>query len=427
MMMKIKGIGILTLSIVLSLGSCKDKVYNKYLANSPIYTSFENFRKSIRMESPHELTVKGNIYLKDDYLFITEPDKGVHIIDNSNPSAPNNIGFLKITGNTGIVIKGNYLYANALIDLVVIDISNISTPKEVARLKDVFPNTILLPTYNPDYPIAKIDKMLGIVTAFEVKEVKQDADDTYNNCYGCELTTNTGVIATADGGNFTNNNGQQQGVSGSITKMTLIDNYLYVMENNKLIPIDISNPFEPKNSEGVYIWRTVETLFATQNHIFMGTTNGMLIYETSNPNSPTEKSVINHVEACDPVVVQGNYAYVTVRSGNTCAGTLNQLDVIDITDLSSPILKESFQFINPHGLGIDGTNLFICDGSAGLKVLDATNPLTSGNQLIKTFDNIQATDIIPFNNIAIVIGDDGIYQYDYSDIQNLTLLSTINF
>jgi len=423
-----KKVIITTVALLLILVSCKDKVYNRFLANSPIYTSFEEFRSSIKLEAPHALTTKGGIYIKDNYLFVTEPNNGVHIIDNSNPSAPNPIGFLKITGNTGIIIKDNYLYANALIDLVVIDVSIISNPKEVGRLKNVFPNTLPLPSYDPNYPIAHIDPSLGIVTGFEVKEVEQDVDDNYSNSYGNQFNiAQNEYVAFVDGGGSSGNTIQSQGISGSITKMTLIDNHIYVMEHYNLMPIDISNPLEPKASTPVSIWRDVETLFAAQNHIFMGTTTGMLIYETSNPNSPTQRSVINHVDACDPVVVQGDYAYVTVRSGTTCAGTFNQLDVIDITDLDTPLLKESFEFTNPHGLGIDGTNLFICDGSAGLKVLDATNPLTCGNQLINTFSDIQATDIIPFNDIAIVIGDHGIYQYDYSDIQNLNLLSTINF
>lgn len=422
-----KNIILATLTLLLTFTSCKDKIHSKYLANSPIYTSFESFRSSIELESPHDLTTKGGIYIKDNYLFVTEPSNGVHIIDNSNPSAPNNLGFLKITGNTGIVIKGNYLYANALIDLVVIDISDVLNPKEVGRLENVFPNSLPLPDYNSDYPIAQIDRTLGIVTGFEIKEVTQEVDDSYSNCYGCEYTTTQNNIDVFSADVNSSLSTQSQGISGSITKMTLIDDYLYVLEESKLYSINISNATIPTSNDGVSVWRNVETLFAAQNHIFMGTTTGMLIYETSNPNNPTERSVINHVEACDPVVVQGDYAYVTVRSGTRCGGEINQLDVIDITNLDTPVLKESFEFTNPHGLGIDGTSLFICDGSAGLKVLDATNPLTCGNQLISTFSDIQATDIIPFNSTAIVIGDDGIYQYDYTDIQNLTLLSTINF
>ena len=60
-------------------------------------------------------------------------------------------------------------------------------------------------------------------------------------------------------------------------------------------------------------------------------------------------------------------------------------------------------------------------------MFDASNPERSGDNLIKRFKNIEATDVIPINGIAMVIGDDGIYQYDYSDTENLSLLSTILF
>jgi hypothetical protein len=131
--------------------------------------------------------------------------------------------------------------------------------------------------------------------------------------------------------------------------------------------------------------------------------------------------------ACDPVVVKGNYAYVTVRSGRTCGGEINQLDVVDITNLSSPFIARSYNMHNPHGLGVDGNLLFICDGTVGLKVFNNTNPLEVGDHLMHQFQNIQATDIIPHNNIAIMIGNDGLYQYDYSNPNAIQLLSKIPF
>lgn len=417
-------ITILALSLILVLGSCKDKIYNKYLANIPVYTSYEEFRASVKFEQPHELTTKGGIYIKDDYLFVSEPNEGIHFIDNSNPSSPNNVGFLRIIGNTGLAIKGDYLYANALIDLVVIDVSDLSSPKEVARIKDVFPAA--LPQTESQHPISEIDKNLGVVTSFEINEVKEETtDDVFSGCPNCEVfVTNEALFDNSMGGNSTGN----QGISGSITKITIVNDYLYVMESNVLVPFNISNPLNPQNKNGVSTWRTVETLFANNGNIYMGTTTGMMIYSTTNPDVPNHISTITHMRACDPVVVQGDYAYVTVRSGGTrCGGEINQLDIIDISDINYPILKQSFQMKNPHGLGVDGSTLFICDGDAGLKIFDATNPLTCGDQLIKKFGNIQATDIIPFNDIAIVIGDDGIYQYDYSDNQNLVLLSKIKF
>jgi hypothetical protein len=423
-MMKIKIVGTIALTLFLILGSCKDKIYNKYLANTPIYTSYEEFRSSVKFEQPHELNTKGGIYIKDDYLFVSEPNEGIHFINNSNPSSPSNEGFLRVIGNTGLAIKDNYLYANALIDLVVIDISDLTNPKEVARVKDVFPAA--LPQTLTQHPISEVDKNLGVVTSFEIKEVKEETtDNVFVGCINCQTFTSS---ETAFIDNSSSNGSSGQGISGSITKITIVNDYLYVMESNVLVPINILNPLIPQNKEGVSTWRTVETLFANNSNIYMGTTTGMMIYGTNNPEVPDHISTVTHMRACDPVVVQGNYAYVTVRSGGTnCAGELNQLDVIDISDVYFPELKESFLMKNPHGLGIDGSMLFICDGDAGLKIFDASNPLTVGSQMIENFGNIQATDIIPFNDIAIVIGDDGIYQYDYSDNQNLVLLSKIKF
>jgi hypothetical protein len=80
---------------------------------------------------------------------------------------------------------------------------------------------------------------------------------------------------------------------------------------------------------------------------------------------------------------------------------------------------------NPHGLGKDGNTLFICDGTAGLKVFDATNPTSISSTPVVAVSNIQATDVIPFNNHLLMIGDDGLYQYDYSNVQHISLLSRI--
>jgi hypothetical protein len=80
---------------------------------------------------------------------------------------------------------------------------------------------------------------------------------------------------------------------------------------------------------------------------------------------------------------------------------------------------------NPHGLGKSGDLLFICDGNAGLKIYNASNPLTIGSRLIYTYPNINAFDVIPIGNILVMIGENGLYQYSYSDIQNISLLSKI--
>jgi len=80
---------------------------------------------------------------------------------------------------------------------------------------------------------------------------------------------------------------------------------------------------------------------------------------------------------------------------------------------------------NPHGLGKDGDLLFLCDGSSGLKIYDASDPKLITNNLIYSYPDIIAYDVIPISNVLVLIGADGMFQYGYSDVKNIKLLSTI--
>ena len=80
---------------------------------------------------------------------------------------------------------------------------------------------------------------------------------------------------------------------------------------------------------------------------------------------------------------------------------------------------------NPHGLGIDHNTLFICDGSDGLKAFDATDINTIDQNQIAHYKDISALDVIPLGNILMLIGKDGIFQFDYSNPKDMKILSKI--
>jgi hypothetical protein len=149
----------------------------------------------------------------------------------------------------------------------------------------------------------------------------------------------------------------------------------------------------------------------------------MFIYDNSNPSSPEYRSSFMHVTACDPVVVNDDYAFVTLRSGTRCEGFNNQLDVINIENLNSPWLVKTYPMQNPHGLGIDGNTLFICEGDYGLKVFDISDVNDISSNQLEHFPDINSFDVIPYEKVLLMIGEDGFYQYDYSDLKNIRLLS----
>ena len=143
---------------LMSIVSCKDSSieYRKYMANVPQYMSYSDMRKSVKSTAAYPIQSSGKIYIKDNYLFVNEKYKGIHVFDNSNPASPVNLTFIDIPGNVDLAVRGNFLYADNYVDLVVIDISNISQPVEVSRIKDIFPYTI--PETIDVYPISAIDK-----------------------------------------------------------------------------------------------------------------------------------------------------------------------------------------------------------------------------------------------------------------------------
>ena len=113
------------------------------------------------------------------------------------------------------------------------------------------------------------------------------------------------------------------------------------------------------------------------------------------------------------------------RSGNRCNNLQNLLEVIDISSIANPYLVKSYPMFNPHGLGIDGTLLFICDGKAGLKIYDRTDPMAILANQIAHYPDFDTFDVIPMNGILMLVGEGGIYQYDYSDPKNIFQISHI--
>ena len=72
-------------------------------------------------------------------LLVNDQGKGIHIYDNSNPSNPQEVSFIGIPGNMDFSVRGGYLYADNITDMVVVNISNPAVPTYTNRVKDVYP------------------------------------------------------------------------------------------------------------------------------------------------------------------------------------------------------------------------------------------------------------------------------------------------
>jgi hypothetical protein len=404
------------------LVSCDETVYKIYTGNAPIYMSYEDLRSSVVTEQNVNLENPGKIYFKDDYIFIVEEQKGIHVFDNSNPSSPVKKTFIKVPGVVDISVSGNILYADSFVDLVVLDLHDINNIHEVARAKDILPYVV--PPVDNSYPMACIDQKKGVVIDWEVKEIKEKE---YHDWFPVKTYWEDGVYydKVNAGGASSGVSGSGVGAGGSMARFGIKGDVLYVLTQNGIKTFDITSKTNPNSVGETYVGWDSETMFLTNKYMFIGTSTGMIIYDISIPLSPNYISNFSHARSCDPVVVDDTLAYISLRTGTTCGGSSNMLNVVNIKDISLPKLVMSYSLTNPYGLGKDGDLLFICDGSAGLKIFDASDPKKITDHLIKNYTGIMAYDVIPVGDLLILIGDNGLYQYDYSDVMNISLLSSI--
>mgnify|MGYP001180904487 CR=1 FL=1 len=401
--------------------ACNDRTtqFITYEANVPVYMAYDEFRASFQKSAPAEIYHPGKMYFKDGYLFVNEYGKGIHVIDNSNPANPEKVAFYEIPGNVDMAIRGNILFADSYIDLLAIDIADINNPVEIDRIENVFPE--IVPEGDLWYPYAMVDKSKGVIVDWEVKKITEKMEDyTYG---GVLFRGEMSFMLSADAAvNWTGGSG----TGGSMARFMLNEEYLYVIAvPTRLKTVDITTASEMAVIDSVDMPRNMETLFRLEENLFVGTTTGMLIFDLVDPKKPAYVSAYDHIRACDPVVVDGQYAYVTLRTGNMCNNGSNLLEVVDISSIANPYLVKSYPMFNPHGLGTDGELLFVCDGAAGLKIYNKTNPMAIITSQVAHYPDFDTYDVIPMNGILMLVGKGGIYQYDYSDPENIVQISHI--
>lgn len=407
-------ISLLTLCTAFIFQSClKDKMLYTYTIARPVYEQKSVVYANIRSNAPQQVEHPGKIYLYGNYIFLSEVDKGVHIIDNSNPANPVRKAFINIPGNLDIAVKGNTLYADLYMDMVVVDISDPLAARFVRYLSGVFP-----------------DRYTGYGFTSDTSKVIVDwirKDTTVNQSDYLSIYKNEDVLMYASSsGSFSNQSGAASnptGVAGSMARMSIVGDYLYCVNNYNLLSYQLSVPTDPQKTATNNLGWGIETIYPFRNKLFIGSNTGMFIYDITNPAVPVREGQFTHARACDPVITDGNYAYVTLRDGTTCSGTSNQLDVVDVSNMSAPFLLKTYNLTHPNGLAKSGNYLYICDGRDGLKVFDATAP--SSLSLKKHISGMSTYDAIAWNDNLLVVSDDGLYQYDISNPVSPALRSKI--
>ncbi len=288
----------LTLSALFSacLKDTCDKTYT-YSYFKPEYKTTAEVKANIKSNTPKEVQNPGKIFILGKYLFLNEMDKGIHIIDNSNPSSPKNVAFIDIPGNLDMAVKGNTLYADLYTDLVTIDVTD--------------PLNVVVKKYNEGvFPFrAYINGFYGDTTKVIVDWVKRDTTVTEScsgNSWWLDDSLNGRVFfmaqANSSAGGSSKSSVSPIGKGGSMARFAIVNNRMYTVSDADLGVFNISSPNDPSfnNKVNINTWG-IETIFPFKNKLFIGSQSGMFIYNINNPDNPVLAGQFAHVQSCDPV------------------------------------------------------------------------------------------------------------------------------
>jgi len=399
----------LFLSVSCSKEDKPDGEYADYLVARPITMTRAEFQNSVEVIGPKPVEESGKIYAYGNYVFINDKYKGVHVIDNSDPSSPKKIAFIKIAGNVDISVKGDYLYADSLTDLIVLDISDLNHIRIVKRLYNVLADHVVWPAEADIFEYGDIDYENEVLLGWELATERRRVEETplwRDDVLFAEVASDAGI-----------------GQGGSLARFRIVGDYLYAVDSHTINIFNIGELENPQELPDLNAGFDIETVFSQGDYLFLGSMRGMYIYGITDPAHPEFISEFQHGTACDPVVVDGSHAFVTLRGGNACGATESGLFVIDISNLTQPVLQASYPMDEPYGLGVRDNKLFVCDGQSGLKVFDKSE--VEQLRPLNQFTDLTAYDVIPLQQCLLVVGDGNLYQYSYLE-DDLKWISTFS-
>lgn len=326
---------------------------------------------------PSVINYPGKIWLQNNLLLVNDLYTGVHFFDISDPRNPQRLYFLTISNNVDIAVKNNILYADSYGHLLAYDITVLTNPVLVSVQSnavgfpvDVFAWNLGDDTMEPGF----FDFLMG---------------------FGCSCAA---VDYASDG----------VSTGGSTARFSIAGNVLYTLKDGSAIQaFDITDPAHPQSLPEADIseW-DAQTLFPYQDKLFVGTMNGMLIYDISNPIQPRRISQFVHARASDPVIVHSDVAYFTLQ--NAMDYPWNRLEAVFLNDYTNLLPLTQVSLYNPLGLAAQGDYLYVCDSYQGLAMFHIADynagVFSQGIGLLGYAETGYAYDLIPFSQYLILSG-----------------------
>jgi hypothetical protein len=338
--------------------------------------------------TPTGLVAPLNMTLAEQTLYVSDQYTGVHVFDVADAAAPRAVATIELRDHRGTAVKDDVLYAS--------ERQNLNVYK---REGDAY---TLVAVLEP-----KHDHGGGFID-----EVPIGMDDSGG--FGCMCSSND-LSPTSDS--------SPSPTGSSFATFAVIGDYMYRVDYFELVVYNVAQADAPEEIKRQSIGSTVETIYPTEDYLFLGGTTGMSIYDRSDPATPRFIGSVAHFRACDPVVVSGSVAYVTLRGGNACGDTRDVLLTVNIADPARPVIAAEREMTTPFGLALREPFLYVSAGESGYSLLDVTRPTEPS--VLAAWSDWPTKDFLWSGDLLYVLGFDDVRIFNVSDPKTPVLLSTI--
>jgi len=407
---------LLLCTVAYLFSSCETDICNQtveYTKATGIYLDIEELRSTPLNAPIRDIKNAGKIYVAEDFTLIGEEGEGIHVIDTKDATNPQTINFINIPMNHEFIVHGNSLFAESHYDMLQIDLSDLTNVRLENRASDYLTSVL---TNDEGH------RLIGFETEKVTEKLPCDTDIKANIVNYIDWKNQLIPPSTVPS-SFA---GNSAGATATLNKSALSNNYLYCVTDEDLHVFQATSDLTKVNTLEQFS-SGMETILIREKEAFFGKMDGMTIADLSDPVQPRAIKEYRHERTCDPVLPHNDVAYVTLRAED-CGGSVNLLDVIDLTSNSTQLSAlERIEMDSPFGMAIINETLFVGEGTNGLKTFDIRNERTP--ILTNWFQDVEAYDVMlhPNGQMLLVTGSDGLNTYSLDQTQSLTFLSNVAY
>jgi hypothetical protein len=317
-------------------------VYKTEVAGNYAFCLFENGLMIYDITVPGSPSIYSQLYLQDgaldlaiagNYVYLSRASGGFYIVDISDLIQPEIIG--QWDGQytaVSVSVSGNYAFLSEMNNLRVLDISHPANPQLISSLG-----------------LSGNSREIAVLGNYACLA---------ENYYGLEIIDISDPSNPHIQGHYV--------VSELNMSLAVRGDYVYLEnDQNGLMIIDISDPANPiltgteYSSAGVSIALDGDYAFIPR---FAG---DLSIVNVADPRNPFPVGRYESIGRCGDAAISGSLA---------CLASQNYFEVIDISDLSNPMLLGSLVNGKVDGLCISGNYAYVAHNDLGLQIVDISNP-----------------------------------------------------